>query len=523
MYYVGVDIGGTKVNIGLFDEENRLICNAKIKVQKNPDALFSSIAESLFDLLQTNGIEKQEIMGCGIGIPGTVSEDKKTAIKIPNLGIENLNIAELFYKYTGFKSVVIQDSRAAALGEYTSGNARQSKSLICITLGTGIGTGVILNGKIYSGFASSAGELGHFPAIPNGRECGCGKRGCVECYSAGKGLDITAKELYGENATAITLFDNAKAGDKKAVDAIINAVELLGKVIVGAVNLLSPDTLIFSGGLSAQKEFFVEPLKEYILNHKYKTDGEKEMEIKDAFWGENAPLAGAAAYAKEYCKRPPMFSASIMCADLLNLEKDIRKLEQAKIDYIHFDIMDAHFVNNLMLPTMLVDAVARTTDIPLDIHLMVENPDSIIEQLSLRENDIVAVHYESTVHIQRTLSLIKQKGAKAAVAINPGTPIWVLEDLLCDIDMVLIMTVNPGFAGQKITSGSFNKITKAREYLSKMGYDNLIIEVDGNCSFENVPKLYSAGADIFVVGSSSVFNKDYTIETATKKLREDCK
>ena len=119
--------------------------------------------------------------------------------------------------------------------------------------------------------------------------------------------------------------------------------------------------------------------------------------------------------------------------------------------------------------------------------------------------------------------MIKERGALAAVAINPGTPIYVLEELLPKLDMVLLMTVNPGFAGQKITPNSFDKIARLKSYLSDSGYGNILIEVDGNCSFENVPKMYEAGAEIFVVGTSSVFKKGLTIEEGTKRLYDTLK
>ena len=149
---------------------------------------------------------------------------------------------------------------------------------------------------------------------------------------------------------------------------------------------------------------------------------------------------------------------------------------------------------------------------------MAENPESIIEKLVLKENDYVSVHYESTVHLQKAITLIKEKGAKAAVALNPATPINVLEEILPQLDMVLIMSVNPGFAGQKIVPSSFEKLRKMRAMLKEKNLEHILIQVDGNCSFENVPKMYEAGADIFVVGTSSVFQKELTVKEGTQKL-----
>ena len=139
--------------------------------------------------------------------------------------------------------------------------------------------------------------------------------------------------------------------------------------------------------------------------------------------------------------------------------------------------------------------------------------------MDLDEDDFVSIHYESAVHLQRVISLVKEKGAKVAVAINPSTPISVLEEILPELDMVLLMTVNPGYAGQKIVPNAFDKIRKMRTMLVEKGLNNIIIQVDGNCSFENVPKMYKAGADCFVVGTSSVFKTGESIVENTKKLK----
>lgn len=158
------------------------------------------------------------------------------------------------------------------------------------------------------------------------------------------------------------------------------------------------------------------------------------------------------------------------------------------------------------------------TSLPFDFHVMCEKPETVVEKLDIKEGDIVSIHYESTPHLHRVISLVKDKGARPAVAINPATPIWMLEEILPDIEMVLVMSVNPGFAGQKIVPSSFDKIKKMKQYLLEKGFDNILIEVDGCCSFENVPKMYDAGADVFVVGTSSVFKSGMTIKEGADKL-----
>ncbi len=209
-----------------------------------------------------------------------------------------------------------------------------------------------------------------------------------------------------------------------------------------------------------------------------------------------------------------MASASLMCADLLNLESSIRELEKSGIDYLHIDIMDGAFVPNITLGFDLINTIKKVTDIPLDIHMMVNEPGRFIERMTLSEKDIICVHYESEKHIHRTLEMIKNKGCKAGLAINPQTPVEYAEPLAEYIDMLLVMTVSPGFAGQKIFAGAERKVEKARTLLNMWGLTNAPIEVDGNISLENGKKLSFKGADIFVLGTSALFLKDKTLTNA---------
>ena len=214
-------------------------------------------------------------------------------------------------------------------------------------------------------------------------------------------------------------------------------------------------------------------------------------------------------------------SPSLMCVDLMNVQRDIEALEKVGVDYLHVDMMDNHFVPNITLSTDFIKALKKITKVPLDIHLMIENPEHTISQLSCcDENDMICIHYESTLHPQRVLTSIHEMGIKTGVAINPATPICVLENLLDDMDMVLCMTVNPGFAGQKLIPSTLKKITKLREMLNENGHRDMLIEVDGNVSFENAEKMHAAGADIYVAGTSSVFAKTGSLEENLRKFRE---
>lgn len=216
----------------------------------------------------------------------------------------------------------------------------------------------------------------------------------------------------------------------------------------------------------------------------------------------------------------PGVSPSMMCADALNLGADAVALEKAGVQYFHYDVMDGDFVPNFMLGPDVIKAVRKVSKVPADIHLMVKNPERHLHLFDLRAGDVVSVHQESTIHLQRTLAAIRQTGAQAAVALNPATPLCTIEDVLPDIDMVLLMTVNPGFAGQKLVPQTLVKITRLRKMLDESGYPHVRIEVDGNVSFENAVKMRAAGADLFVAGTSAVF-REGGIEANMAKLL-DC-
>ena len=213
-------------------------------------------------------------------------------------------------------------------------------------------------------------------------------------------------------------------------------------------------------------------------------------------------------------------SPSVMCVDLVNLAETISEFERQNIEYIHVDIMDGVYVPNCTLGTDFIKQLKKHTTIPMDIHLMIENPESKLDWFEFGEGDYVAIHYETTKHLHKAVAAIRAKGAKPMVAINPATPISVLENILDDVDAVLVMTVNPGFAGQKLIPSTLGKISALRKYLDKNGYENIEIEVDGNVSFENARLMSDAGANIFVAGTSSIFKAEQSMAENTAKLRE---
>ena len=216
-------------------------------------------------------------------------------------------------------------------------------------------------------------------------------------------------------------------------------------------------------------------------------------------------------------------SPSLMCADFTNIKEVLDEFKEEGIEYLHIDIMDGVFVPNFMLSESVVKQFRKITDIPFDYHLMIDKPEAKIDWFDLKENDLMAIHYEATPHVQGALQKIKSKGAKAGIALNPSTPIESIKYLLPDLDFVVIMTVNPGFAGQKLIPQTLEKIKDMREYLDNTGYQNVMIEVDGNVSFENAVKMKKMGADIFVAGTSSVFKKDLSLKEGIAQLRNAIK
>lgn len=209
----------------------------------------------------------------------------------------------------------------------------------------------------------------------------------------------------------------------------------------------------------------------------------------------------------------------MMCADIFALGETLKTFEKNGVSYLHIDIMDGEFVPNFTLGTDYCRLMKKATSIPLDIHLMINDPEKKLSWFDFGEGDIVSVHFESTKHPYLALQMIRERGAKAFLAINPGTAASVILPMLSVMDGVLVMTVNPGFAGQKLAESTLSKISEVRALAEAAGKTDLLIETDGNVSFENAIRMSRAGADIFVAGTSAVFRKDMTLEEGLKKLQ----
>ena len=198
---------------------------------------------------------------------------------------------------------------------------------------------------------------------------------------------------------------------------------------------------------------------------------------------------------------------SILSADFSRLGEEIRAVEAAGADYIHVDVMDGHFVPNITIGPLIVSAARKSTKLPLDVHLMIEKPDAFIEEFAAAGSDIITVHAEACRHLNRTIALIKEKGARAGVSINPATPVGVLDCILGEVDLVLLMSVNPGFGGQSFIEGALRKVSELRKALDARGLGHVELEVDGGVKTDNIGRIAEAGADVFVAGSA-IFGKD---------------
>lgn len=213
-------------------------------------------------------------------------------------------------------------------------------------------------------------------------------------------------------------------------------------------------------------------------------------------------------------------SPSMMCADFLHLEKQLVEMQAQGIEYLHVDIMDGVFVPNYTLGVDFCRMLHEASPIPLDMHLMIAEPEAKLKWFPIREGDYVAVHYEAGYHIARSLQTIRDLGGKPMLALNPGTPTEVLRYLTDDLDGVLVMAVNPGFAGQKYIPATTEKIRDVRRLLNNAGRVNADIEVDGNVSISNARVMRAAGANIFVAGTSSVFQGDGRLGVHIEELRD---
>lgn len=206
--------------------------------------------------------------------------------------------------------------------------------------------------------------------------------------------------------------------------------------------------------------------------------------------------------------QPVLIAPSILSADFARLAEEIAAVEQAGADLLHVDVMDGHFVPNLTVGPPIVESLKKVTKLPLDVHLMITNADAFIPDFVDAGADYLTVHVEACPHLHRTIQSIKERGIKAGVTLNPATPIFSLQDILGDVDLVLIMSVNPGFGGQKFIPSVLKKIADARAMLDRIN-SHALLEVDGGVKVENTQEIVAAGATTLVAGSAIFSQRDY--------------
>jgi len=206
--------------------------------------------------------------------------------------------------------------------------------------------------------------------------------------------------------------------------------------------------------------------------------------------------------------RRTLIAPSILAADFARLGDELRAVEQAGADWIHVDVMDGRFVPNITIGPLVVKAARAETSLPLDVHLMIEAPERYVDAFAQAGANTIGVHAETCPHLHRTVAQIRESGARAAVALNPSTPAAAVREVLCDVDQVLVMTVNPGFGGQKFIASTLPKIETLRRWIDEQGLE-VVLEVDGGIGPETVARAAQAGADVFVAGTAVFGASDY--------------
>lgn len=305
-YYIGIDLGGTNIAGGLVNENGEIVQKMSVptNAERGTTAIMEDIASLCRNLCDNQAIGISECEKIGIGIPGTVSIKTGMVMYSCNLPLEKINVADIIAEKCGKIVTVLNDADAAAYGEYVA-SKEKAETFICITLGTGIGAGIIIDGRIYNGFNGAGAEIGHTTLVKGGVECSCGRKGCWEKYAAATALVAQAKQAVIENPTSElatlseingkAVFDAADNGDKTAVDVVEKYIEYVGEGLVNVVNVFQPDKIVIGGGISHQGEGFVGKVREYVYRYDYNRYLEK-TKIETATLFNDAGIIGAALY-----------------------------------------------------------------------------------------------------------------------------------------------------------------------------------------------------------------------------------
>ena len=311
MFRIGIDLGGTNIAAGIVDEYGNLLCKTSTPTNANRNAneIINDIIALCYKVCDINCISTENIISIGIAVPGGVDEKTGQIIFTPNIPFSGINIADALSKeFDNVEIGVINDANAALLAELRVGSAKGKENAVMITIGTGIGGAIAVNGKIISGTNGAAGELGHIVIQRNGKECSCGRRGCFEKYASASALvELTKQEILScQNKGELTLmaqvseinarvaFDSFKKGDPAAKRVIAEYVDALSCGIVSLINIFQPDIFIIGGGVSGEKQFLIDMLQPIVDKEDYARGYEKRTEIVTALCGNDAGIVGAA-------------------------------------------------------------------------------------------------------------------------------------------------------------------------------------------------------------------------------------
>ncbi len=292
MYTIGIDLGATFVKMGLVDDKGKAYFRRKIEtpISSNKTLLIDAIIDNIRDIIKVSG---KKVSGVGIGVPGPVDSKKGIVHYFPNIkGWEEVPLKSILKKKLGLRVELDNDVNAMTLGEFVFGAGKSCDNLICLTLGTGVGGGIIIGGKLYRGGSMTAGEIGHMPINETGPKCNCGGIACLERYIGNRYILERAKKVFGGNITLETLASLAKSGNKKAVAIWTDVAEKLSVALVEVVNLLNPDKIVIGGGVSKAGSLILNPLKKQIKARAMR-DQAKHVKIALAKLGADAGIIGA--------------------------------------------------------------------------------------------------------------------------------------------------------------------------------------------------------------------------------------
>lgn len=298
-YYFGIDLGGTNVAVAVVDQSGAIIAQNTRPTPKTPEAVADAMAEGVRDVAKASGLTIEGAEGIGLGTPGTVDPVEGIIFYWSNLGFYNVPIASMLKERLGKDILVENDANAAALGEFVAGAGRDCESLVAITLGTGVGGGAVLGGKLYTGFNYAGMEIGHMVIERGGRDCTCGRRGCFEAYCSATALVKRTKEVLElEEADGRTPFTKMQEGDAKATFVVEEYIEYLASGIVDLINVLQPAVICLGGGIANQGEALLAPIRAILDKEDYARAQAHRTQLVKATLGNNAGIIGAALLSK---------------------------------------------------------------------------------------------------------------------------------------------------------------------------------------------------------------------------------